>query len=148
MMATQHTRRRAHPGRLDRVSRRTEAGYAMVVVMIFTTLTLFSLMTSYEQLHQLFRFEETSDRIPSSSDGIQEALGHGLARLAAGEPKVGGNNRYECSLRLRDSSGAVARYRLEYRKLANNEWWLEAEANGPATPVCPAAFTAVSCPLP
>jgi hypothetical protein len=125
-----------------------QAGYAMIGVLIFASLSLFSLTSAYAQIHQLYFFEETSNRIPVTSDGIQEALGAGLARLQTGEPAVGSNSKYECNLKLRDSAGALVEYRMIYTKLANNQFSLEARPAGPARPTCPVTFTDGSCPLP
>jgi len=120
----------------------------MIGVLIFATLSLLSLTSAYAQLHQLYFFEEASNRVPVTSDGIQEALGAGLARLQTGEPTVGTNDKYECNLRLRDSNGALAEYRLIYTKLTGNQFSLEARPAGPARPTCPVTFTDESCPLP
>ena len=101
---------------------------------------------AYDRMHQMFVFEETSDRLPSTSDGIEEALGAGLARLQTGEPTVDGNDEYRCDLMLRDSGGDTVKYALTYTKLTGNEWTLEAELSSSARPACPASFTDNACP--
>ncbi len=128
--------------------RRADAGYAMVIVMVFVTLSSALVAEAYDRMHQLFVFEETSDRLPSTSDGIQEALGAGLARLQTGEPTVNGNDRYQCDLTLRDSAGDVVKYQLTYTKLTDNEWSLRARPAAAALPACPASFTDIACPAP
>jgi hypothetical protein len=126
-----------------------QSGYAMIGVLIFASLSLTALTAAYEQLQQLYFFEESSDRVPVTSDGIQEALGAGLARLQTGEPTVDpGNGRYECNLKLRDNSGGLVEYRLIYTKEANNQFSLRARPAGPARDPCPPAFTDNNCPLP
>jgi len=125
-----------------------ETGYAMIGVLIFASLSLMSLTAAYAQLHQLYFFEEASNRVPITSDGLQEALGAGLARLQTGEPAVDGNNRYECNLALRDNAGALVEYRLIYIKRNNNEFTLRARPAGPVRDRCPPVFVANSCPLP
>jgi len=119
----------------------------MIVVMVFVTMSAILLSAAYDGMHQLFVFEESSDRLPSTSDGIEEALGHGLARLQTGEPTVAPNNKYTCDLKLRDSNGDLIEFRLTYKKLANNEWWLEAKnPTGASQPTCPPFFSDNTCP--
>ncbi|MEE8312088.1 MAG: hypothetical protein V3R77_07510 [Candidatus Binatia bacterium] len=127
---------------------RSTKGYAMVVVLVFIATSFLTLSAAYRDMHQLFAFEESSDRLPSNSDGIQEALGVGLAKLQAGEPTVDGGNRYRCDLKLRESDGRLVKYRLTYRKRGNNRWWLRATPATQAQPDCPVVFADNACPAP
>lgn len=127
---------------------RATKGYAMVVVLVFIATSFLALSAAYQDMHQLFAFEESSDRLPSASDGIQEALGVGLAKLQTGEPTVDGGDRYRCDLKLRDSNGGLVKYRLIYRKLADNEWWLRAIPAAATQPDCPVVFSDNACPAP
>lgn len=120
----------------------------MLVVMAYVMLGSAMVAMAYDRMHQLFVFEETSDRLPSTSDGIQQALGEGLARLQTGEPSVDGSDEYRCDLALRDSNGDVVKYLLTYTKLADNEWSLRAESAGTAQPDCPPRFADNTCPAP
>ena len=130
------------------IKRAAASGFAMVPILVFTLVSFLALTASYERLYQLFAYEESSDRVPASSDGIQEALGKGLARLHTGEPTVDVSNRYECDLKLRDSDGDLVTYQLTYKKLNDNEWWLRAEPAGDPLPDCPPSFTDNACPPP
>jgi len=125
-----------------------QRGYAMVFVMVFTSISMLSLTGGYQRLHQLFAFERSSDRVSPGGDGIEKALGRGLARFATGEPTVDGSNLYVCDLKIRDENGDPVTYRLTYEKLPDNEWSLVAEAAGSAQPTCPASFTDNACPAP
>jgi len=123
-------------------------GYAMVVIMVFISVSFLTLTAAYQDMHQLFVFEESSDRLPSTSDGIQEALGVGLAKLQTGEPTVDASDHYRCDLKLRESDGDLVKYLLTYRKRPNNLWWLRAEPAGTTQPDCPVVFSDVACPAP
>ena len=120
----------------------------MLPVLVFVLLSFATLSAAYEQLHQLFLFEGLSDRVPASSDGVQEALGHAIARLSTGEPTVNASNRHICKLRLPDDSGALVDYRINYRKRANNEWRVEVEPPQGNETLCATHFTSVACPAP
>ncbi len=129
--------------------RRSSAGYAMVSVLVITTISMFAITAAYDRIHQVYRFEEAADRIPSGEDGIAEALGSGLARLQTGEPSVDAQDEYVCDLTLRTTDGSdTEKFRLTYTKLANNEWTLLAEPAGAAEPPCPPVFTDETCPIP
>jgi hypothetical protein len=120
----------------------------MVVVLVFTLLSFLTLSAAYEQLHQLFVFEGTSDRVPASSDGEQEALGHAIARLLTGMPTVNGSNRHICKLTLPDENGAPVEYRVNYRKMANNVWRVQLQNLQGGEADCATHFTSVACPAP
>ena len=120
----------------------------MLAVMVFVTTSSLLLSTAYARMHQLFKFEESSDRIAASSDGTQEALGAAVAKLQTGIPTVNGTSQYLCDLELRNSNGTMRKFRIIYRKLTANEWWVRARPPLAALPRCPTSFTANACPAP
>ena len=70
------------------IKRAAASGFAMVPVLVFTLISFLALTASYERLRQLFAYEESSDRVPASSDGIQEALGKGIVSRVVADAKV------------------------------------------------------------
>jgi hypothetical protein len=120
----------------------------MIAVMVFVTTSSLLLASAYDRMNQLFAFEESSDRIASDSDGTEEALGAAVARLQTGVPTVNGSNQYLCDLRLRNPDGTVKTFRIIYRKLTKNEWWVRARTPLAALPICPTSFTTNACPAP
>jgi hypothetical protein len=120
----------------------------MVTVLVFTLLSFLTLSAAYEQLHQLFVYEGTSDRVPASSDGTQEALGHAIARFLTGMPTVNGSNRHICKLTLPDESGVPVDYRVNYHKMPNNVWRVQLQNLQGGEVACATHFTSVACPAP
>lgn len=128
------------PGRRERGSR----GAAMILVMVFLTLSLLSLTYGLERTRQLFAFEEQADRVAVSEDGVEKALGMGIARLRSGVP---GDASYACELKLRSSDGAdVESYHVLYTQVASNRWSVEAYPSGTDIIDCPDVF-ATTCPV-
>jgi hypothetical protein len=118
-------------------------GAAMVIVMVFITLSLLSLTYGFERTRQLFAFEEQAVRIAGSENGVEKALGIGIARLRSGVPD---DNSYSCRLKLRNSGGGVARYDVIYTKVSSNHWTVEAYPGTSQLDDCPDVFAA-SCPV-
>jgi hypothetical protein len=121
-----------------------ERGAAMMIVMVFLTLALMSLGYGFERTRQLFAFEESSHRIAATDDGVEKALGIGIARLRSGVPD---DDSFGCQLKLRDADGSsVERYHVFYTKVATDRWNVEAYPSGSDIVDCPDVFT-TSCPV-
>ena len=116
----------------------------MTSTMVFLLLALLALMASFESLHSVMQLEESALRIPSSSDGLPEALGIAVARMHTGVPP---DSPYTCRERLRSSDGDdVLTFRVTHTRVADDHWTLAAEASNAEDPDCPAVFED-SCPL-
>lgn len=121
-----------------------ERGAAMVLVMVFLLLSLVTLSYCFEGTRQLFAFEEQSLRIAASEDGVEKALGIGIARLRSGIPA---DSNFSCRLKLRDDDGSdVETYDIIYTQLASDRWTVEAVPSTIEIADCPDLFT-TSCPV-
>ena len=121
-----------------------ERGAAMVLVMVFLLLALMALSYGFEGTRQLFAFEEQSLRIGAAEDGVEKALGIGVARLRSGVPSDSG---FSCRIRLRDSAGTeVESYDIIYTQLVSDRWSVEAVPSTIEIDNCPDVFT-TSCPV-
>jgi hypothetical protein len=126
-------RRRAH-----------ERGAAMVLVMVFLLLALMSLTYCFETTRQLFAFEEQGLRIGASENGVEKALGIGIARLRSGVPA---DSSYSCRVKLRDNGGNdVETYDIIYTQIALDRWTVAGVPCSIELDDCPNLFTA-SCPV-
>jgi hypothetical protein len=124
--------------------RAQERGAAMVLVMVFLLLSLMTLSYCFEGTRQLFAFEEQSLRIAASEDGVEKALGIGIARLRSGVPA---DSNFSCRVNLRDDDGSdVATYDIIYTQLASDRWTVEAVPSTVEIADCPDLFT-TSCPV-
>jgi hypothetical protein len=116
----------------------------MVLVMVFLLLSLITLTYCFEGTRQLFAFEEQALRVDTTADGIEKALGIGIARLRSGVPA---DSNFSCRLKLRGSDGSnVEAYDIIYTQLASDRWTVEAVASTIEIDDCPNLFTA-SCPV-
>jgi hypothetical protein len=116
----------------------------MTSTMVFLLLALLALMASFERLQAVMQLEESALRIPSTSDGVAEALGMAVARMHTGLPP---DSPYTCRQRLRSSDGDdVLSFRVTHTRVADDHWTLAAEASNSADPDCPPVFTD-TCPL-
>jgi len=121
-----------------------ERGAAMVLVMVFLLLALMALSYGFEGTRQLFAFEEQALRIGTAENGVEKALGIGIARLRSGVPP---DSNFSCRVRLRDSEGtAVESYDVIYTQLAFDRWSVEAVPSTIEIDDCPDVFT-TSCPV-
>jgi hypothetical protein len=121
-----------------------QRGAAMVLVMVFLLLALMSLTYCFDNTRQLFAFEEQALRIGASEDGIERALGIGIARLRSGVPA---DSSYSCRVKLRDSGGSdVETYDIIYTQVALDRWTVEAVPSSIELEDCPGLFSA-SCPV-
>lgn len=119
-------------------------GAAMVLVMVFLTLSLLSLTYGFERTRQLFAFEEQADRVAAAESGVHKALGIGVARLRSGVP---GDTSYACQLKLRSGDGkAIDSYDVLYTQVTGNRWSVEAYPSAADIVDCPDVFAA-SCPV-
>jgi hypothetical protein len=124
--------------------RAQERGAAMVLVMVFLLLSLMTLSYCFEGTRQLFAFEEQSLRIAASEDGVEKALGIGIARLRSGVPA---DSNFSCRVKLRNDDGSnVETYDLIYTQLASDRWTVEAVPSAIEIAECPDLFT-TSCPV-
>ena len=124
--------------------RARERGAAMVLVMVFLLLSLITLSYCFENTRQLFAFEEQALRIGAAEDGVEKALGIGIARLRSGVPA---DSTFSCRLKLRDSTGDdVDAYDIIYTQLASDRWSVEAVPSTIEIDDCPDLFT-TSCPV-
>jgi hypothetical protein len=122
----------------------TNAGYAMIGVLVFIAITLAVMTAAFDRLHQISTFEAAEKRIPASENGVSQALGISLSRLQTGEPP---NDDYTCRLRLRSSDGSsTALFLVTYTRLAADQWQVEAEPSTAPADVCPLSFSA-TCAL-
>lgn len=127
-----------------RTGQRHSRGAAMLIVMVFLTLSLLSLGYGFERTRLLYAFEEQSTRIGASENGAEKALGIGIARLRSGVPE---DTTYACQLKLRDATGAsVERYHVYYARIDTDRWTVEAYPSGTEIDDCPDSFT-TSCPV-
>jgi hypothetical protein len=124
------------------------AGYAMLAVMVFVSMSSMLLSSAYARMHQLFVFEKSSDTIASSSDGTEEALGMAIARFQTGIPNVDASDQFLCDMKLRRIDGSVAVFRITYKKLADDQWWVRARPQIVPLPACPVTFSDNACPAP
>jgi hypothetical protein len=121
-----------------------ERGAAMLLVMVFLLLALMALSYGFEGTRQLFAFEEQALRIGTAEDGVEKALGIGIARLRSGVPA---DSNFSCRVRLRDSDGTdVESYDVIYTQLASDRWSVEAVPSTIDIDDCPDVF-ATSCPV-
>lgn len=134
-----------HPtARTSAPRERGSRGAAMILVMVFLTLSLLSLTYGFERTRQLFAFEEQADRVAVSENGVEKALGIGIARLRSGVPD---DASYACQLKLRSSDGEdVESYDVLYTQVASNRWSVEAYPSAGDIINCPDVF-ATSCPV-
>ena len=123
---------------------KTERGAAMTSTMVFLVIAMLASMNAFSHLHQVIRLEENALRVPSSSDGVAEALGWAIARLHTGIPP---ESPYVCRTRLRSSDGAdVLAFDVTHTQISGDRWSVAAQAAGVAVEDCPTAF-ADECPL-
>ena len=124
--------------------RRERRGVALVVVLIFVFISLLTMSATYQSIQQAYRFEESSDRIASGSDGTERALGIAIARLQSGIPAL---SPFECRLRLRSSDGSsIEDFKLTHTQLDVDSWTVYAEPTSDTLDLCPGKYTE-SCPL-
>ena len=143
MMGGTRQSRSRRPIGSDSPTRRSSSGYALIGVLVFLTITVMSMIGSFDIVHQLFTFEKADKRIPDSEDGVDIALGMGISRLQTGEPPM---TPYTCKVRLPNSDGVGAEsFHVSYVQLGSDTWSVEAEVNlGPAS-ACPSVFDG-ECP--
>jgi len=121
-----------------------ERGAAMVLVVIFLSLSLMALTVLFDRTRLLFAFQEQQIRITASENGVEKALGIAIARMRSGVPA---DNTYACQLKLRSEDGSdVEIYHVIHTKIATDRWTLEAFPSGSEIEDCPALFT-TSCPV-
>jgi hypothetical protein len=127
-----------------RLHRRGQLGAAMVLVMVFLSLSLLALTMLFDRTRLLFAFQERAVRISGSEDGVEKALGIAIARMRSGVPA---DTPYACQLKLRSDDGDdVEIYHVIHTKVAVDRWSLEAFPSGTAIEDCPAIFS-TSCPV-
>ena len=125
-------------------STRSERGTAMTSTMVFLLIALLASMGAFAQLHQVIRLEKNALRVPSTSDGVAEALGLAVARLHTGVPP---ESPYACRTRLRSTDGTdVLAFEVTHTQVGVDRWTVSAAPSGAALDDCPAAF-ADECPL-
>jgi hypothetical protein len=121
-----------------------QRGAAMVLVMVFLLLALMTLAYCFERTRQLFAFEERSLSVAASDNGIERALGIGIARLRSGVPT---DPNFSCSVKLRDGAGdGIESYDVIYTEVTSGRWSVEAVPSTIDIDECPDLFTA-SCPV-
>ena len=127
-----------------KAARNRQSGIAMTSTMVFLLLALLALMGSFQRLRAVMQLEEAALRVPSTSDGVAEALGIAVARMHTGVPS---DSPYACRERLRSSDGDdVLAFRITHTRVADDHWLLSAEASNAADSDCPSVFSE-SCPL-
>lgn len=125
-------------------TRSRQHGAAMVLVMVFLLLALMALSYAFEGTRQLFAFEEQALRVGASENGVERALGIGIARLRSGVPA---DSTFSCRLRLRDDEGDdVESYDIIYTEIMSGRWTVEAVPSTIEIDDCPDVFAA-SCPV-
>jgi hypothetical protein len=123
---------------------RPERGAAMILVMVFLTLSLIALTLMFDRTRLLFAFQEQAARIAGSENGVEKALGIAIARMRSGVPA---DASFACQLKLRDADGSdVELYHVVHTKIAADRWTLEAFPSGSEIDDCPSLFT-TSCPV-
>jgi hypothetical protein len=130
--------------RRDRSNARREHGAAMMLVMVFLTLSLIALTLLFDRTRLLFAFQEQAARITGTENGVEKALGIAIARMRSGVP---GESPFSCQISLRDEDGSnVEIYHVIHTEIATDRWTLEAFPSGSEIDDCPALFT-TSCPV-
>ena len=127
-----------------RVAREEQSGTALTSTMVFLLISSFALLWSLDGLMQLSRLEESSLRVPASSNGSAETLGLAVARLHTGVPA---ENPYICRTRLRSSDGHhVLRFAVTHTQLPDGRWSVSVAPSNIDVEDCPTSF-AEACPL-
>jgi hypothetical protein len=120
-------------------ARRSSRGMAMLMVLVFISISLLALTAGYERLLQVARSESVTDRVADGGDGTAEALGMAIARLQTGVPPESG---YTCQVRLLSSDGRTPlRYDLVHTKVALDRWTVRADPGDGSGTDCPSVFS-------
>ncbi len=117
---------------------------ALVMVVVFTFVSLMTMSATYEAIHQAYVLEKSADRIDAGTDGTERAIGIAVARLQSGIPET---SPYTCIMRLRNSDGSsIEDFKVTHTELSQGAWTVYAEPTTDDLIRCPTDFT-TECPL-
>jgi hypothetical protein len=124
--------------------RASEAGFALISVVLFSAVALGLLAMGYERIHQATLLAKESSGNALASPGAAEALGTGLALLQTGAPPAAS---FRCRLVVHGREAANA-YEIAYNRLGSSECGVPGGAcwSVEATPWTETSAFAGDCP--